>query len=162
VTAVEIRFARPDEAALAVPIWREVAQWLSDRNMALWPPSMFTLEMGLVHAEAGELVLGFDGETACASMLLQGADPVVWPEKVGEAALYLHKLAVRRASAGSGWAERMIMWAAARAEDARMPLRLDCAPRPALMGLYEGCGFVGVDGGPVLRDGFMVMRYERG
>jgi len=156
-----IRKASPDEAGHAVAIWREVATWLRDSGRGLWDPSQFLLREAETLAEGGELVLGFGGSWPAACMTLQPLDPVFWPEAEG-AALYLHKLAVRRPCAGHGWGVAMIEWAA---EEARRQgvatLRLDCAPRPELVRLYLQNGFRCIDPHPVRLGGFEVVRFQR-
>lgn len=156
-----IRYAGVEEAAIAVEIWREAAAWAKASGHPYWRDDTLRLEIAEAHRRAGELVLGFGDNAACACMLLQTSDPMFWLEKQDDPALYVHRLAVKRASAGKGWGSALLAWAAGRAADIGVPLRLDCAPRPRLMNLYTTNGFVAVDAGPVERGGFTVMRYER-
>jgi len=156
-----IRLARLDEASAAISIWKEAANWLIERRQPLWPAELFTLTMAEAHVRRGELVLAFDKYEPCAAMLVQTSDPVCWPEMAAGSALYLHKLAVRRSHAGRNWPDKLIAWARAQAMPLGVPLRLDCAVRPELEGVYARCGFARVDPGPVMRDGFEILRLER-
>ncbi len=154
-----IRLAGLDEARLAVDVWREAAAWAKASGHSYWLPHDIKLEMAEARSRAGELVVGFERDELCACMLVQNADPIYWPERPAGSALYLHRLAVKRAFVGQGWGVALIAWAAGHA--AGLPLRLDCAPRPRLMNLYSSNGFVPVDDAPVERGGFSVVRFER-
>ena len=75
-------------------------------------------------------------------MLLQRSDPIYWPRAIEGSALYLHKLAVRRAYAGYGWGPRMIAWAKAEAQRQRIRrLRLDTLADSPLNEFYVAQGF---------------------
>ena len=76
--------------------------------------------------------------------LLQDRDPDIWPDD--GTALIVHKLAVRRAYAGRGLANRMLDFAAEHARaQGRKWLRLDTdATRPKLRSFYERAGFTHV------------------
>ncbi len=157
-----VRLARRDEAAAAVAIWREAALWLIGLGQPLWTLDQFDEAFGAELAGAGQLALGFDRDQPVAAMTIQDEDRLFWPEDARGSALYLHKLAVRRDFAGQGWSWRLIDWAGLCAGERALPLlRLDSAPRPGLIRLYEGCGFARVDAGPVLRGGFETVRFER-
>ena len=157
----DIRLASVEEAPIAMAIWREVSEWLADREMPVWSPDEFDLGTTRQQAAAKELVIGFENSGPAACMLIQTGDPIYWPEKAEGTALYLHKIAVRRAFAGRGWGNRLIAWAVERATKRGLPLRLDCLPRPVLMNFYRNCGFRPVDDGPVTLGGFTVVRHER-
>jgi GNAT superfamily N-acetyltransferase len=158
---MNIRKAATAEAHHAVAVWREVAMWLQDTARELWDPDQFSELEAETMAARGELVLAFDGNDPAACMILQPCDPLFWPGATDDA-LYLHRLAVRRPYAGMGWSTAMIEWASAAAKDRGADaLRLDCAPRPALIRLYEEHGFCRVDAEPVSLGGFEVVRFER-
>lgn len=155
-----IRFGKAEDVPAVLDIWREAYGFMVSINALLWTPDMFDSAAAERHVAAGELVIGFDGKGApSACMLLQKSDPFFWPDRPEGSALYIHRVAVRRAEAGRGWPGRLLTWAAIQGRG--LPLRLDCAPRPKLMAVYESIGFVRVDDGPVTRGPFTVMRYER-
>jgi GNAT superfamily N-acetyltransferase len=157
-----IGFADVEQAYLAVEIWREATQWLLEIDRPLWSLDQFNEPDARSLAAAGELVLGFEADRAVCCMTLQGADPVLWAERAPLTAFYLHKIAVRRASAGRGWTDQLVKWAATRALGMGIgTLRLDCDPRPELMRLYENLGFSRVEPHPVHVGDFTAVRYER-
>jgi len=157
-----IRLGGADEASTAIAIWKEAALWLIAREQALWTVEEFDAMPVAQLSHAGQLVLGFDGEDPVAVMTLQDEDELHWPDARRDSALYLHKLAVRRAHAGQGWSARMLEWACARARQRRRPfLRLDCSPIPKLTQLYEAQGFARVDERPVLAGRHLSVRFER-
>ena len=85
------------------------------------------------------------------------ADPA-WPDDAGEAA-YIHRLAVRRGSAGAG--RLLLDWAANQARfQHRRVLRLDCVSSNAkLRRYYEEAGFQAKAAASV--HGVAVTLYER-
>jgi GNAT superfamily N-acetyltransferase len=161
-TSWSIQRAAPDEADAALAILREVAQWLVDTGRPLWPVESFRLDDVRRAALAGELVLGYTEGRPVASMLLQMRDAFYWPNDPPGEALYIHKVAVRRAAAGQHWPSRLIAWARtqAKARGARF-LRLDTADRAALLSLYQRHGFYVVDDEPRPVGDLLVYRLER-
>ncbi len=71
-------------------------------------------------------------------------DSLFWPDHPEPAAIYLHRLAIRRIFAGRGIPQVMLTWAVEYARSlGKKFLRLDCeANRPKLRLLYESFGFV--------------------
>ena len=151
-----------DAAAEAVAILREAADWAAARSARVWTPDELRLEDFRAAADAQELVIGFAGATPAATMLLQAADRVYWPEAAPGSALYVHKDAVRRAYAGQQWVDRLIEFAAADARRRNIGrLRLDTILRPPLRGLYERLGFTVIPEEPLLMRGRRMIRMER-
>jgi GNAT superfamily N-acetyltransferase len=156
-----IRFVGPEFAEAAIGILREVSQWTAKRGLCSWS-ELELLGINLRHhAETGELVLGFAGDKAVACMLLQSADPVYWPRAALGTALYVHKLAVSRRSAGQRWSARMLEWAKdqARARGIRR-LRLDTLAHSPLPALYGEYGFRLVDRSPIVVRGVEMVRMQ--
>jgi hypothetical protein len=117
----------------AVRILKEAAQWLIKRGIGHWSVDEFRTGDFAAAADAGELVIGFEDGEAAAVMLLQIVDALYWPTESRGSALYILKLAVRRAAAGRRWSARMVEWAAAEARARAIPrLRLDTSPGPVL------------------------------
>jgi len=142
------RGVRGDVAA-AVAILRAVAEEYVTRGTPIWNPESFDEHDYADAARRGELVLGYDGSQAVATMLLQSHDPLFWPDDTNGEARYLHKLAVVAGARGCGWSERLVAWARGEALRAHARfLRLDTAPRPRLIALYQRYGFVLVDTTP--------------
>lgn len=158
----EIRTVDSAHAIRAVSILKEAAQWLIDRGMGHWSVDDFRVADFEAAGEAGELVVGFEGAEAAAVMLLQSSDAMYWPTEARDAALYIHKLAVRRRSAGQRWSAHMVEWAAAQARARAIArLRLDTLPGSGLQALYESYGFVAVDQYPIRVASVSVIRMER-
>lgn len=154
-----IEKAEPDEAGDALAILLEVSQWLVDTGRPLWPIESFRLEDFRRAALLGELVLGYQKALPVASMLLQTRDDMYWPDDPAGEALYVHKVAVRRSSAGQNWLARLLGWAEmqARRSGARY-LRLDT--ERLLVPLYVRYGFRVVDDLPRLVDKLQIYRLE--
>ena len=146
----------------AVAILREAAAWAAARGVDVWTAQELRDEDFERAAEARELVIGYADATAAATMLLQTADPIYWPEAAPDSAIYLHKIAVRRAFAGRRWLSRLIEFAAADAKEKGIALlRLDTLSRPELQSLYERHGFSVLPEAPLLMRGRLMIRMER-
>lgn len=157
-----IRHAQIHDCAEAVEVWREAAFWLDGRGLTLWSAAEFSLDQTSALAERGELIVAIFDDHVAACMTLQDNDPIFWPDAPHARALYLHKLAVRRANAGVGLSTAMIDWACEfGANSGFQVLRLDCAPRTSLIDLYRRNGFRPFEQDVVNRGGFEVLRMER-
>lgn len=136
--AVTFVVAAPDQLDDVLRVLDEAAAWLRDRGIEQWPARFDPAWVrGSVERRETRLVQ-VDGQV-CATVTLDWAD-TVWDEIPGNAA-YLHRMAVRRQSAGLG---RVILaWAAdAAREHGRDALRLDCvASNRRLRAYYEAAGF---------------------
>jgi ribosomal protein S18 acetylase RimI-like enzyme len=151
----------PTAAAAALPVWREAAQWLVDRGEPLWPPAIFD-DAFVTEACARGLVIGaaLDGRVVGVA-LLQWRDDRWWPDRASDAAAYIHKIAVARASAGRGIVDALVAECERRARARGIGIiRLDTARlRPKLRVLYERLGFMRIDFRTV--DSFDGVRYEK-
>lgn len=158
----ELRRAGTAGAADAVAILREVAAHFARRGSVVWTQDELREADFVAAARAGELILGYSGGHAAATMLLQFADPLYWPDAAPNTALYVHKVAVKRAFAGQGWLNRLVAFAADEATARGVPhLRLDTLAGPALRPLYERLGFAALDEPPIRVAGRCVIRMER-
>jgi orotate phosphoribosyltransferase len=83
-----------------------------------------------------------DGEIV-GTIKFQLEDTLFWPDVSQAESAYVHRLAVRRRSAGGGVSSAMLSWAVERARSlGRKYLRLDCeASRARLRKVYEQFGF---------------------
>ena len=137
-----VRYLEGETWREALEILREASAWSSRFGTAIWRPDELTEARQRESAEACELVGGFAGDAMTACMRLERSDPVHWPQDTPGEALYLHKLAIRRAFAGRGWPRRMVDWAVAEcAKRGARALRLDTAPDTKLPVLYAEMGF---------------------
>lgn len=103
------------------------------------------LEPAVVAADvaAGLCFLAECGGEVAGTMRFQLEDKLFWPDRPLGEACYVHRLAVRRAFAGTGVSSALLAFAAARARFLGRPyLRLDCeSHRGRLRSLYERFGF---------------------
>lgn len=158
----QIRKASAQDAERVLELFRSVAMWLETNGPGrLWASSSFVLSDVEERIERSNvIVLQADGEIA-ACMYVEDFDDNFWPEAILGDAFYVHKLAVDRRFSGHGLARLLLDWAVehARASNRRF-LRLDCAPREKLVGVYTSAGFYRV-GDDKMIDGFLVARLER-
>ena len=140
---VEIRAARSAEAHYVSEILTEAAEWLHEQGMPLWAREQFPVELVTPDCEAGLFYLAWSNSTALGTMRLVDSDPDFWPEAGAREAIYLHRLAVRRAAAGGRVSSALLEHAAQRARELGLPyLRLDAeSSRSRLRGVYERFGF---------------------
>ena len=140
---ITVLCATPEQAVSAAAILTEAAEWLVDRGIPLWPPHEISVERLGPLAECGELYLAFTEGQAVGTMILQEEDSLFWPDEPMGESLFLHKLAIRRAVAGTGVAQALIEGAADEAaRRGKRYLRLDCdANRPPLRRFYEAANF---------------------
>ena len=158
---IQIRAVGEEYVPSALLILREASQWLISRGLSGWSDLELQSTDLPRQCAAGALILGFESESAVACMLLQRSDPIYWPEAAPGSALYLHKLAVRRAHAGRGWGARMVAWAKAEAQRLCITrLRLDTWADSRLTELYSRHGFHVVDRAINPGDGAVMCRME--
>jgi GNAT superfamily N-acetyltransferase len=141
--SVRMRRASVAETAVVSSILTEAALWLRDRGTPLLTAAEVSPAAILGDVEAGMFwIAERDGEAA-GTLRFQLTDPEVWPEIGDDSSAFVHRVAVRRAFAGSGVAHAMLSWAAEEARRrGRDSLRLDCnAGLPRLRRIYEDFGF---------------------
>lgn len=139
---MRVERARTDDAAAVRALVEEAAEWLTARGIRQWRPGAlpdFVIPRGIAH---GDVFVVRAGEKLAASVTLEDEDVPTWGPSDGTA-LYLHRLVVARAHAGSGLGPRLLAWArgetVARGKSA---LRLDCVASNAfLRSYYPGQGF---------------------
>lgn len=140
---LECRVAAPDECEVVSAILLEAAAWLAASGRAMWKAHELAPDAIRDDVARGCFFLAWQGAEAAATVRLTHHDPLFWPEAVPGEALYVHRLAVRRAFAGGAATRALLACCAerARANAARF-LRLDCAAdRPSLRAVYERAGF---------------------
>lgn len=136
--------------------------WAKARGTAVWELNELRLEPFEEAARKSELVIGYADESPAATMLLQTEDRLYWPGEAPGAALYLHKVAVRRAYAGQSWLSCLIAFAVDEATRLGIGrLRLDTILRPMPRSLYEQRGFQALVEPPLLVAGRQMIRMER-
>jgi GNAT superfamily N-acetyltransferase len=138
-----IRRALEDELSLVSSVLSEAAHWLAARGQAIWELAELAPETLAPEVRDGLYYLAFeDGEAAGVARLTLD-DPQVWPQATPGEAIYVHRLAVRRRSAGATLSHALLSFAAAEAKRRGCAaVRLDCiASRPKLRAVYERFGF---------------------
>lgn len=91
-------------------------------------------------------LLAYLEDTPVGCMAILDHDPYFWPEIPKGGSLYIHKLAIKRAFAGSGFAKEMIGYVKELScIQGNGQVRLDChARKEKLRRLYEQEGFIPV------------------
>lgn len=139
--SIKVRTAVESDLEVVVSILHEAVNWLSEKGMPLWKLSDFTIEAMKPAIDSGQLIVAERDGKVVASVLRQWEDPLFWPDKEEGQAVYIHKLVVRRSGAGQGFSKALIDWVANDAATrSRKYLRLDSAPRLALLKVYEKIG----------------------
>jgi GNAT superfamily N-acetyltransferase len=136
--------------SVAAEIMREAANWAIERGEKLWELESLSEANLAQRCQPHEIFVGeLAGEPVVAA-LIQDRDPDIWPDD--GTALIVHKLTVRRAYAGRGFANRMLDFAEQHArERGKTWLRLDTdSTRPKLRQFYERAGFMLVGFKPFL------------
>lgn len=130
--------------AVAAEIMREAARWSLERGEKMWELESLTEAHLAQRCSPHEVFVGELAGEAVVTALIQDRDPDIWPDD--GTALIVHKLAVRRAHAGRGLANRMLDFAAEHARSrGKQWLRLDTdSSRPKLRAFYESAGFTHV------------------
>ena len=131
--------AAPGQADEVLAVLDEAAAWLQVRGVEQWP-ARFERSWAEGAVRRGETWLALAGGTVSGTVTLDQADSV-WDDLPAAAALYVHRMAVRRPAAGLGAV--ILGWAAGRArQQGREALRLDCvASNGRLRAYYEAAGF---------------------
>ena len=140
----DLSFAAPEDALAVAAVLQEAARWITTWRSQLWDPELVGVAfVGPVIARGQMLTARAAGEIAGVLILLP-EDPHFWPDRMPGEAVYLHKLAVRRAYAGLGLPAILIDHADGLAmAQGRHLLRLDCDP--PLAPFYVRLGFRQVD-----------------
>lgn len=152
--------ALPSDAPTVASILEEAAEWLRARGDQMWWPEEVSLDRVAPDVDAGLYFLArIDGEAQGTVKFLL-SDWSFWFDVPEGDSAYVHRLAVRRAFAGSGLSTAMLGWAADRARSlGRRYLRLDCDPRRVkLCRFYEAHGFR--QHSVIQTAAFLVARYE--
>jgi GNAT superfamily N-acetyltransferase len=136
---IEVRIATADDLAAVLGVLDEAASWLWSRSIRQWP-QYFEPQWVLPRLDAGETWLAWSGGEAVGTYTLQWEDRA-WSDHHDDDAGYVHRLAVRRSSAGLG--RLLLDDGATKVRDAgRHFLRLDCVTaNDALRAYYTGLGF---------------------
>lgn len=139
---LHVRLAEPCDVEGVLDLLGEAARWIwSSTGIVQWPdrfPRQFIADL----VDEGVVYVAFDEGQLVATLCLQWADPMFWPDG-DDRAVYVHRLVVKRSYAGRGIGEQLLAWAGERAAEAgRLFVRLDCmAENVGLRRYYEVLGF---------------------
>ncbi|MCP4093029.1 MAG: GNAT family N-acetyltransferase [Planctomycetes bacterium] len=138
-----IRKAQGEELPIVIGILDEVVAWMEQFGDSLWTEEEVSSQAMQADFDAGDYYLVIEGEQIVATFLMQDHDSYYWPEAGKGEALYLHRIAVRRAFAGSGHSKAVLRFAMEQARKRGIDwIRLDCDfHRKALNNLYTKLGF---------------------
>jgi GNAT superfamily N-acetyltransferase len=157
-----IRRLTTDDARDASTILLAAAAWALEHRAYLWSDWEISADNCAEWAAVGVLFGAFEGDEMAATFSLTDVDTLYWPDTPAGHALYLHKVAVRRASTGSGWMKQIIDWAVDETRRRNVTrLRLDTLAFSRLVGLYESHHFVLIDTVPLAIGGRSIVRMER-
>jgi GNAT superfamily N-acetyltransferase len=138
-----VRQAESSDVEVVSAILTEAAAWLEGRSMAMWRANELTAERVLTEVGDGLFFLAEHNGRPAGTIKFQLSDLEFWPDVPQPEAAFIHRLAVRRESAGGTVSSALLSWAAQRTKSlGRQFLRLDCeASRPRLRAVYERFGF---------------------
>lgn len=167
---IRIEQAQSSDLETVLDILEEAARWITSLGIDQWRPGDFrdnpTYRERIAHnISCGEVYLAFlDAQVVGTFTLHYGekVDKNIWSGISNlEEALYLHRLAIRRAFAGRGLGRDLLQWAEKMvAARNKKYLRLDCmAENHPLCSYYERAGFT--YRGEVQGKGWAAKLYER-
>jgi GNAT superfamily N-acetyltransferase len=138
-----LRQANVDDISTVSEILAEAAAWLDRQNMSLWQQEHISRSVIQQDIELGLFYIAFCESIAAGVVKFKTEDLEYWPDINQSDSAFLHRLAVRRSSAGGGVSTQIFQWAIEHSRDlGRHFLRLDCvADRPRLRLVYESFGF---------------------
>jgi GNAT superfamily N-acetyltransferase len=139
----QIRQATPQDVEVVADILKEAARGLEQAGMPLWREAELESAAISTDVHAGLFFLAEHSGTPAGTVKFQLDDPLFWPDAHPQEAAYIHRLAVRRAYAGTEVSMTLLRWAVGRTQAVGFRyLRLDCvASRPRLRAVYERFGF---------------------
>lgn len=141
-----VRPAATEELGATEQLLTDASEWLASRGIDQWqyPPHRDRIQAAIAVGTVYLVCRESDGDAIATFQLDDFADPEFWtPADQPDAALYLHRMAVRRTEAGAGVGAYMLDWAAGRATQAgKRWVRLDAwKDNPGLHAFYEDEGF---------------------
>ena len=140
----DVTLAALGEEAAVAEVIQEAARWITTWRTPLWDPELVGIAFVTPYVAAGQVLAARTGGEIAGVMIQLPEDPHFWPDRPEGEAVYLHKVTVRRAHAGTGVPAALMEHAAGLAlAQGRGLLRLDCDP--PLSGFYERLGFRKVD-----------------
>lgn len=145
MTELRMIAAQNDDLDRFIDLLEEVADWLNARGINQWRAGSFRLSRDYyaTSIKQGEVQLAFLDNILVGTFRVLLHEPIVWPDVIGDDAVYVYNLAVKRAWAKRQLGLRMLEWTAARAASlGRRYVRLDCmSDNCFLRDYYRQAGF---------------------
>jgi len=141
---ITIKQARENDIPVIESILLDTVNWLNEKEQPLWSEEDVSWEKLSRNYKIGDFDIAYLNGIPCGCMAMVDCDPFFWPDiKQGEA-LFIHKLAVKKAARKSGVADALIDFFKKKgAECGVKSICLDThALRPKLRSFYERHGFV--------------------
>ena len=142
--ASEMRQASEDDVIDIIDLLEESSAWMISIGIDRWQPGAHAAAEQQLRNEVkrGNVYVWKPLNALFATIRLTGTDEAIWPND-STAALYIHKMSVRRSLKGRGLGKLLLQWAEQRAtRDGVDRLRLDCwAENQRLCKFYLSCGF---------------------
>jgi GNAT superfamily N-acetyltransferase len=138
---VKVRRATSEDVPAVAEMLDEATAFVRTMGRDQWPVPYPQDELRQAVDSGTLYVAEVDGERVATFVMLLD-DPKFWGEQPPDA-VYLHKLAVRRAFAGRGLGAQIVDWIGEEAaRRGRAFIRLDCQrDLPGIRRYYEGLGF---------------------
>ena len=156
---MNIRRCQTTDVAVVGALLDEATVWVGERGYEQWPVPYPRDEIAAAIDRGEVYVAELDGDIV-ATVTLLWDDPTYWGKQPPDA-VYVHKLAVRRACAGQRIGVAIVDWAEATASArGRRFVRLDClGDNPGIRAYYEVLGFE--HRGDLVRNDRNMSIYER-
>ena len=141
---ITIKQAEECDIPIVEGILLDAVNWLNEMGQPLWGAGEVAWEALSESFKAGDFYIACVDGIPSGCMALVDYDPLFWPDVNKGEALFIHKLAVKKAARKSGAADALINYFKQQgAERGAKTLRLDThALRPRLRAFYERHGFV--------------------
>lgn len=161
---MEIRVERietEEKLELFLVMLRDIALWLEEIGQPMWSLEGLSKERFLTENGDAELYLSYCDEKPAGAFMLKSHNEFWWPESRAGEDLFLKKLGVSRAYAGSGLSRRILEWVKLEAKRRGFKhLRIEFyADRDNLVKLYGESGFELVRR-RVMPDGIEIALYQ--
>jgi len=139
---VSVRQAMAPDTESVSSILQEAANWLVSQDAALWKADELAPDKIRADVSAGLFWLAVLNGQAVGCVRFQTEDELFWPDVPPGESAFIHRLAVRRKSAGGTISSALIDWAKEHAAElGKRYLRLDCeAATTKLCQVYERAG----------------------
>ncbi|MCL2079758.1 MAG: GNAT family N-acetyltransferase [Oscillospiraceae bacterium] len=144
---ITIKQATEADIPVIEGILLDTVNWLNEMGQPLWGAHEVTWDVLSKNYKIGDFHIAYTDGNPAGCMALVDYDPFFWPDAKRGESLFVHKLAVTKATRKSGVADALMdFFKEQGAERGAKMLRLDThALRPRLRAFYERHGFIFVE-----------------